>query len=103
MLRSNVIITTECKEALTWIFNLGIVMQKNLGSRFLETQAVLSGVSELIWGFTAAGMEHGRGKLLFSAALPPAGCAGLEAHQMFWKPLILPFFFLLFLGGFLLH
>lgn len=84
------------------IFNLGIVIQKNLGSRFLETQAMLSGLSELIWGFTAAGMEHGRGKLLFSAALPPAGCAGLEPHQMFWKPLILPFF-LLFLGGFLLH
>lgn len=57
---------------------------------------MLSGASELIWGFTAAGMEHGRRELLFSAVLPTAGCAGLEAHQMFHKPLMSPFFFFYF-------
>lgn len=31
------VITAERKEALTLIFNLGNVIQKNLGSHFLET------------------------------------------------------------------
>lgn len=34
----------------------------------------------------------GEGKVLLSALLPPAGCAGLKAHQMLQKPLASAFF-----------
>lgn len=34
----------------------------------------------------------GEGKVLLSAVLPPAGCAGLKAHQMLQKPLASAFF-----------
>lgn len=41
-LRSNTTVSlTECKESLTWIFNWGNVIWKDLGFHFLGTWAVL--------------------------------------------------------------